>query len=471
MRRRERVRFHQQRHDHRREPAEHRVRDVVRERDAREAHDGRKALHQHERHRADRADGEAREPVERHEARRVDGDLRVHRVVARGERDAADRQHRLRAEAVGERAGGDAAGREAQRRDAVREQRGRGRDVELLLQQRRRHQDHDDDRRRQHPRDQHRYDHRTAVVADHGLQRDFGRERLARLHFGEHGRLVQPAAQVDGEQAEHAAEQERDAPRERGNLGRREAAVDGRRDERAEQDADGQARRQRAARIADALRRHVLGDEHPRARHFAAHRRALQHAQQQQHDGREDADAVVGGQQAHQERRHRHQQHAQREHPLAADEVAEVRHHDAAERPREIAGREDAERLQLAQPVGNVVRKEQLADRGREEHEDDEIVELQRAAQCGEAERLVVAARQGAGRGARDGAQFGSGHGQGDLGSNGCVPREKTGPGGGPRCRTDGATRGVAHGTRTARRPDGSRAEDERDAMPAILQD
>ncbi len=165
-------------------------------------------------------------------------------------------------------------------------------------------------------------------------------------------------------------------------------------------------------------RRHVLGDEHPGARHFAADRRALQDAEQQQQHRRQDADRVVGRQQAHQQRRHRHQQHAQREHALAADQVAEVGHDDAAQRARQVAGREDAEGLQLAQPVGNVVREEQLPDRRREEHEDDEVVELERAAEGGEAQGLVVAARQGAvGNGARRAARFVCLHGQDDRGS------------------------------------------------------
>ena len=98
---------------------------------------------------------------------------------------------------------------------------------------------------------------------------------------------------------------------------------------------------------------------------------------------RGDADAGMGRQQAHQQGRHRHQQHAEHEHALAPDAVAEVRHDDAAERSRQIAGGEDAEGLQLAQPFGHVRRKEQLRDDRREEDEDDEVVELERAAERG----------------------------------------------------------------------------------------
>ena len=153
--------------------------------------------------------------------------------------------------------------------------------------------------------------------------------------------------------------------------------------QRAEQDAGGQAGGQGAAGQADAPRRHVFGDEHPGARHFAAIMAALHHAQGQQRQRRPDADLRIGRQQAHEQGRHRHQEDAQGEHALALEQVAEVRQDDAAQRPRQVAGGEDAEGLQLAQPFRHVGREEQLAQHGGEEHEDDEVVELQRTAQGG----------------------------------------------------------------------------------------
>lgn len=53
--------------------------------------------------------------------------------------------------------------------------------------------------------------------------------------------------------------------------------------------------------------------------------------------------------------------------------------HDAAERAHQIAGGENAKRLDQHQPVRHVCRKEQLADDGGEEDENDEIVEFQGA--------------------------------------------------------------------------------------------
>ncbi len=58
-----------------------------------------------------------------------------------------------------------------------------------------------------------------------------------------------------------------------------------------------------------------------------------------------------------------------------------MRHDNAAQRPRQVAGGEDAEGLHQPQPLGHVGREEQLADHCGEEHENDEVVELQRAAQ------------------------------------------------------------------------------------------
>ncbi len=147
--------------------------------------------------------------------------------------------------------------------------------------------------------------------------------------------------------------------------------------------------------------RHVLGDEDPGARHFAADGRALQDAQHQQQHRRGQSDRLVSRHQAHQQRGHGHQQDRQREHLLAAEQVAEVRHDDAAQRPRQVARREDAEGLQLAQPVGHRRREEQLADHRREEHEDDEVVEFERAAEGGKRKRLVILAGEGARAGAR----------------------------------------------------------------------
>ena len=284
----------------------------------------------------------------------------------------------------------------------------------LGLQQGRGHQDHHHDAGRQHPGQQHRQQHRRAVRAHHRLERQLLGQRLAQLQLGEHRGLVQPAAQVDRNQAEHPAEQEGHAPGPGGQLLGAEGAVDRAGGQRAEQDAGGEAGGQGAAGEADAPLGHVLGDEHPGPRHLAADRRALNHAQRQQCQRRPDADLRVGRQEAHAQGRHGHHEDAQAEHALAPEQVAEVGHDDAAQGPRQVAGGEDAEGLQLAQPVGHLGGEEQLADHCCEEHEDDEVVELQRAAQGGEREGLEVAAAQGARRGRAAGMLGGHGWFLGD---------------------------------------------------------
>ena len=92
-----------------------------------------------------------------------------------------------------------------------------------------------------------------------------------------------------------------------------------------------------------APRRRVLGGHQHRAAPLAADGDALHDAQEHQQDRCPHADLGVGGQQADQGAADAHQGHAQHEHLLAADPVAEVAEHDAAERAGEVAGGERAE--------------------------------------------------------------------------------------------------------------------------------
>ena len=80
------------------------------------------------------------------------------------------------------------------------------------LQQRRHHQQRHHHRGGEQPGQQHRQQHRAGVFAQHGLQRQSGGQRAMRLQFGEHRGFVQPAPQQHRQQAERAAEHERQAP-------------------------------------------------------------------------------------------------------------------------------------------------------------------------------------------------------------------------------------------------------------------
>ena len=85
-------------------------------------------------------------------------------------------------------------------------------------------------------------------------------------------------------------------------------------------------------------------------------------------------------------------------------------------------GGEDAEGLQQAQPVRHFRREEQLADGVGEEDEDDEIVEFERTAECGQRQGFIVLLGEGTACGVDCGG-IGSRHV-----SRSCVLSEIAGP-------------------------------------------
>ena len=58
--------------------------------------------------------------------------------------------------------------------------------------------------------------------------------------------------------------------------------------------------------------------------------------------------------------------------------------HDAADRPRQVAGGERRRKTAISETSGSVGRKYRVGDVAREDAEDDEVVELERAAEAGE---------------------------------------------------------------------------------------
>ena len=94
--------------------------------------------------------------------------------------------------------------------------------------------------------------------------------------------------------------------------------------------------------------RYVLGHKHPGAWHFTADGRALDNSHQQQENRRPHTDLRVSRQHAHDQRRHGHHEDAQGEHLLAPQQVTEVCHDDAAQRPGQITSRENPEGLHQA---------------------------------------------------------------------------------------------------------------------------
>jgi hypothetical protein len=91
---------------------------------------------------------------------------------------------------------------------------------------------------------------------------------------------------------------------------------------------------QREARIEAApAERRVLEDHRARARDLAGDREALDQAQHDQQRRREQADLVVGRQEADQHGRAAHQEHADDEHALPSGRVAPVAENERADRP------------------------------------------------------------------------------------------------------------------------------------------
>ncbi|MNI03525.1 hypothetical protein D3C73_564280 [compost metagenome] len=130
----------------------------------------------------------------------------------------------------------------------------------------------------------------------------------------------------------------------------------------------------------------MFGHEGPCTWNLAADGCTLQDAHQHEKDGGEDADRRIGRHDSHAERRQRHQEDRKGKDLFAAEHVAEMGEHDAAERANEITGCENTEGLDQYQPFRHVRRKEQFADHRREKDEDDEIIEFQGAAEGREAE-------------------------------------------------------------------------------------
>ncbi|MND79915.1 hypothetical protein D3C80_716730 [compost metagenome] len=213
---------------------------------------------------------------------------------------------------------------------------------------------------------------------------------MAVLHLGEDRCFSQPAAQINGEQPENTADEERNAPCVTGKFFRRENPVDGGRDQRADHDAERQARAQETTRHANTISGNMLRHKGPCTRNFTANSSALQHAEDDQQDRRANTKRCIGWQAGHGQCRDRHQKHRESEDALAAKLVAKMRQHDAANRAHQIAGCENTESLDQHQPVRHVRRKKQMSDNAREKYEDDKIIKLQRAAKGRKAERAEI---------------------------------------------------------------------------------
>ena len=125
----------------------------------------------------------------------------------------------------------------------------------------------------------------------------------------------------------------------------------------------------------------MLGHKNPGAGHFATNGSALHHTHQQQQDGGSQANRFVGRQQANHQRGHGHQKDGQREHLLAAQHVTEVGNQNATNGARQITGRKNAQRLQLAHPVWQRGGEKQAANHIGKKDEHHKVIKLECSAQ------------------------------------------------------------------------------------------
>ena len=214
-----------------------------------------------------------------------------------------------------------------------------------------------------------------AVVADGGDERPrFPWPLCCSLH--ERRRLEDPQTDEQADADEHDAEQERHAPAPREELLFGQAGADHAEDDRRQEQPGGHAHLRPAAREAAPAGRRMLDGHQHRAAPLAAHADALHAPQQHQQHRRPDADRLVGGQQADEERRHAHDHQRVDQHRLAPDAIAEVAEDDAAERAGDEADGEGAERRQRADERIDVREEEAVEDERRGRAVEEEVVPL-----------------------------------------------------------------------------------------------
>ena len=160
------------------------------------------------------------------------------------------------------------------------------------------------------------------------------------LQLAEDRRVFHLRPQVHPDEAERARHEEGHPPAPGVHGVIAEGRDESQHQQRAAVEARERADLEEAAEEAPPPVGGVLRHERRGAAVFATGREALDDPQEVQQDRRGDADARVGGQEPHEERRRRHQDDRHGQHPFAADLVAEGSPEDPAERPDEERERE-----------------------------------------------------------------------------------------------------------------------------------
>ena len=130
---------------------------------------------------------------------------------------------------------------------------------------------------------------------------------------------------------------------------------------------------------ATAAFRCTFDQEHHRAGVFSTDRKALNHAQQGEHNGCQKSERRVSRQQSDQKGRDRHGGNRQGQRGAPSEPVADMADQRASDRPHQIAERKHAERRkQLGYRI--LMREELAADRRREIAVDRKVVPLEHIA-------------------------------------------------------------------------------------------
>ena len=191
--------------------------------------------------------------------------------------------------------------------------------------------------------------------------------------------LVDAAPQREACEAHDQSDQERDAPAPGlQHFARHCGGQHGARC-RPRQDAADRAAARHGADQAALVGPGMLDHEDDGGGVFAAHRQALDHAQQREQDRRRHAQRLVARQDADQEGRDRHRRHREGERGAPAETVADIADQCAAHGPHQEAHGEDAEGRQHLRHLV-LLRKEGAADGGGEVAVDGEIVPFEHVA-------------------------------------------------------------------------------------------
>ena len=185
--------------------------------------------------------------------------------------------------------------------------------------------------------------------------------------------------QPQPDQAEHAAEQERDAPAEAGELLGGEDGGEQRAEERRDQHGAARGDVEERRVTAPACRRRDLGQVRRGVRDLTAQRHALPDARQQQQDRGEPSHQRERRQDADDERPARHQEDRQQHRRAPAPQVGVPAQQPAAERAEEERQRIGGQRAE--QRERGVLRREDLGgEEDAERRVDRPVVPLDRVA-------------------------------------------------------------------------------------------